>query len=94
MFTGPVGEVEVFFHWPKAIFGEFLLAWGHRATVTVSVSVEPCCALDKSSLSNGRVKEDSMTFPSLKKGTSLPKKTVCCGGDKFFDHRTHTVNAE
>ena len=23
MFTGPVGPVEVFFYWPKAIFGNF-----------------------------------------------------------------------
>ena len=32
MFTGPVGPVEVLFYWPKAIFWEFLLAWGHRTT--------------------------------------------------------------
>ena len=23
MFTGPVGPVEVFFYWPKAVFGNF-----------------------------------------------------------------------
>ena len=23
MFTGPVGPVEVFFYWPKAVFGKF-----------------------------------------------------------------------
>ena len=38
MFTGPVRPVEVFFYWPEAVFLEFLLAWGHRFTL----SVEPC----------------------------------------------------
>ena len=23
MFTGPVGPVEVFFHWPEGVFGNF-----------------------------------------------------------------------
>ena len=38
MFTGPVGPVEVFFHWPKDHLGEFLLAWGQPLTV----SIKPC----------------------------------------------------
>ena len=27
MFTGPVGPVEVFFYWPKAVFGNFYWPW-------------------------------------------------------------------
>ena len=38
MFTGPVGPVEVFFLLARNCFWEFLLAWGHRFTL----SVEPC----------------------------------------------------
>ena len=37
MFTGPVGPVYVFFHWPEALFGDF-----YRFTV----SVEPWPALE------------------------------------------------
>ena len=38
IFTGPVEPVEVFFLLARSRFGEFLLAWGHRFTV----SFEPC----------------------------------------------------
>ena len=37
MFTGPVGPVGLFLL-ARSSFGEFLLAWGHRFTL----SVEPC----------------------------------------------------
>ena len=41
MITGPVGPVEVFSTGPKLVFWEFLLAWGHRFTL----SVEPCLVI-------------------------------------------------
>ena len=42
MFTGLVGPVEVFFYWPEAIFGNFLLAWGHRFILSVDrLSLSP-----------------------------------------------------
>ena len=37
MFTGPVGPVEVFFLLAQSRFGEFLLAFGQRFTVSVDI---------------------------------------------------------
>ena len=53
MFTGPVGPVEVFFHWPKAVLVNFY--WPGASGSLLALSP----AIYKTSDHHKRIKEDS-----------------------------------
>ena len=55
MFTGPEGPVEVFLTDPKPFWEFFLLAWGHRTTV----SFEPRLFRNKNIYNNNNNKNNT-----------------------------------
>ena len=63
MYTGPVEPVKVFFHWPEAVSGKFLLIWGQQFNVSVEPSKRPSNPTpDLLNLSSTTVNQKSFTI--------------------------------